>query len=647
MNRSIALFVALATLLAHVLAIHVDADGNFAFPYEQAYTAFRLGKSLVQDGVVQWGTDGGGLEGYTSLLWIGLAALGEQFTNHVNFVCQTTAIFSGLGIVLLLARFRKERSAGLIAPLLFVCCGSVAAACGSGLETTFLVLCLVLAFYALEAEHPWIALPALVLLVLARADGVLYAALLFLVALASGAKLRGWRLCLPFACAALAFLAQALAWKQSSGNAWHPSLRALAEPHPGQSADGLGTLLDFVRINPSPLLLCFSVLCMLRGKFSALGWRALALTLGSTLLVVLGGRSPLPFGQAFLPALPFLFLAVQEGLIEILDARTSLRRAGLASLLLVLVCCGLASKEPDDVGPLRIGRWLDAWMETNRSAEAGYDEPLARAGLVEEIRNTNRLRAVGIFLRDHVDPSSTCLSPWPSAIAYLAHIEVADLLARTNPMQATPERGAWTRRERGDVLAALQEQRDFIVPRLRYSAHPPSRTELANEWASELDLQGNTPERVRAIEQALGNYELITVPIQGYVRGPVQPKAEPFHLLRHRRNQKHPTLTLDVDGRTLAIRVHDVDHDQLVELRLRALNAAGTVRWIRPTGELSERPVVARSGVQLFDSGQRPIELMRWTIPDEVTRVEAVLVNPGAASDDSFSLASPAALWTR
>ena len=640
MNRGIALFVALATLLAHVLAIHVDADGNFAFPYEQAYTAFRLGKSLVQDGLVQWGADGGGLESYTSVLWIGVAALGERFTSHVNFVCQWLAIGSGLATVVVLARFQAKRSAGLIAPLLFVCSGSVAAACGSGLESTFLVLCLLLAFYAFEAGRSSIALVALVLLTLARADGFLFALCLGLATLAPGSPTRGWRAWIPVGGAGLAFLLQALAWKHSGGSAWHPMLQALVHPEPGQFREGLAALLDFVRVNPSPLLLVFPLLCILRGTLSGAGWRALFLTLACTLLVALAGRSPLPFGQAFLPALPLLFLAIQEGLIEALDARLGVRRVGLASLLLVLVLCGLSSKEPGDLGPLRVGRWLEAWMQSDRSAEAGYDEPLARAGLAEEIRNTNRLRAVGIYLRDHVDPSSTCLSPWPSAIAYLSHIEVADLLARTNPMPGRPARGTWTRRERGDVLAALAEQRDFIVPRLEYTAHPPSHAELATEWATELDFQGPTPERIQAIERALSNYELVTVPIQGYVRSPVQPKPEAFHLLRHRRHQKRPVLDLQLDARTLVIRVRDVGPDQIVDLRLCAWNRQGTARWVRPTGELCDRLVVARAGLQLFDSGQRPIELMRFAIPPEVSRLEAVLVNPGAASQDTFVLAS-------
>src|SRR5690349_14284173 len=106
MNRSIALFVALAMLLAHVLAIHSDADGNMAVPYDQAYTAFRLGRNLIQYGSAQWGAAGGGVESGTSLLWIGVAAVGERLTNYVNLFAQWIAILSGLATVVVLSRFR-------------------------------------------------------------------------------------------------------------------------------------------------------------------------------------------------------------------------------------------------------------------------------------------------------------------------------------------------------------------------------------------------------------------------------------------------------------------------------------------------------------------------------------------------------------
>jgi len=646
MNRSIALFVALAMLLAHALAIHADSDGNLAVPYDQAYTAFRLGRNLIQYGYARWGAEGGGVESYTSLLWIGVAAVGEKFTNYVNLFCQLTATVAGLLTVIVLSRFRPKRSAGLIAPLLFVFSGSVAAACGSGMENTLLVLCLVSAFWAFERGWPLRLALALVLLVLARADGVLFAILLALFC-APGSSLRGWKLWFPLALGCAAFLVETLIWRSASGSGWHPTLVALFEPHPGQASDGLASLLDFVRIAPSPLLLAFTLVCIARRKLSALGWRSLAMAAAVTGVVVLSGRSPLPFGEAFLPVLPFLFLALQEALIEVLDARPLVRRAGLSGLFFVLLLSVLASKEPGDFGPLRIGTWLRAWMRTDDSARAGYGEPLARAGLIEEIRDTNHLRAAGIFLRDHIDPAASVLSPWPSSMAYLSHMEVTDLLGRTNAIQGLPGRGSWIHREHGDVVAALQQQCDYVIPRIDGSGRPPSRAELAAEWAKELDLKGSEPGRSEAIERELENYELMTVPVRGWVRATIQPRMDPFFLLGHKHLRNRPALQLQVVEGELVLHVWGARHEQLADLSLRTWNGDGVPGWVRPTGELCPRAVVARAGLLLGDTGERHVELLRWRFPEEVARIEARLLNPGAEGERGFALIGEAVEWKR
>jgi len=647
MNRSIALFVALAMLLAHVLAIYSDADGNLGFPYEQVYVAFRLGRNLVQYGYVQWGPEGGGVESYTSLLWIGVAAAGDKFTNWVNYFCQSLAILSGLLTVICLSRFQRKRSAGLIAPLLFVASGTVAAACGSGMEDALLTLCLVAAFLALERGWPARLALALVLLVFARADGMCFALLLLALACVPGLPLRGWKLWTPFGLAWCAFLVETLAWENASGSAWHPTLVALVEPYPGQAAEGWRALLDFVRIAPAPVLLVFTLVCIARARLSALGWRSLAMAAAVTALVVLGGRSPLPFGQAFLPALPFLFLALQETLIEMLDARPLVRRAGLTGLFALLSCSVLASKVPGDLGPLPVGPYLRTWMRADSSARAGYAEPLARAGLMEEIRNTNHLRAAGIFLRDHVDSAATVLSPWPASIGYLSRMEVRDLLGRTNPAAGQPERGSWTRRGRGDALAALAEEPDYVIPRVDGSGRPPGRAELAAEWASELDLYGSQAGRSQAIEQALLSYELMTVPVQGYVRGPIQPGMEPFFLLCHKRLSNRPALRLDVREGELVLHAHGARAEQLADLCVRTWNQSGRPGWVRPTGETSDHAVVTRSGLVLGDTGERFVELLRWRIPEDVLRIEVRLLNPEARDESGFALVGEALEWKR
>jgi len=50
MNRATVVFIALAILLAHTLAIHQNPDGDFAAPYDWAHVAYRLGRNLAHQG---------------------------------------------------------------------------------------------------------------------------------------------------------------------------------------------------------------------------------------------------------------------------------------------------------------------------------------------------------------------------------------------------------------------------------------------------------------------------------------------------------------------------------------------------------------------------------------------------------------------
>jgi hypothetical protein len=286
-------------------------------------------------------------------------------------------------------------------------------------------------------------------------------------------------------------------------------------------------------------------------------------------------------------------------------------------------------------------------MRADHSARAGYAEPLARAGLMEEIRNTNHLRAAGIFLRDHIDSAASVLSPWPASIGYLSRMEVRDLLGRTNPAPGLSGRGSWTRRGRGDALAALAQEPDYVIPRVDGSGRPPGRAELAAEWASELDLYPGQAGRSQAIEKALENYELMTVPVQGYVRGPIQPGMEPFFLLCHKRLRNRPALQLDVHEGQLVLHAHGARAEQLADLSVRTWTRSGTPGWVRPTGESSDHAVVARSGLLLGDPGERDIELLRWRVPEDVARIEVRLLNPEARGEDGFALVGDALEWTR
>jgi hypothetical protein len=232
-------------------------------------------------------------------------------------------------------------------------------------------------------------------------------------------------------------------------------------------------------------------------------------------------------------------------------------------------------------------------------------------------------------------------------MAYLSHMEVSDLLGRTNPIPGLPGRGSWIHRERGDVVAALAGQRDYVIPRIDGSGRPPSRAELSAEWAKELDLYGSEPGRRQAIERELENYDLMTVPVRGWVRATIQPRMVPFFLLGHKHLSNRPALQLDVREGQLVLHVSAVNQEQLADLSVRTWTESGSPGWVRPTGELCEHAVVARSGLLLDNTGERHVVLLRWRIPEEVTHIEARLLNPGAQGEDGFALIGGAVEWNR
>ena len=96
MNRSVALFVALALLVAHALAIHTTPTGDLAPPFDSAFAAFRSGRTLAHEGRLAWGPNAGGLDSYPSFLWVFFSYLVERAFLSIN---QCAQLF-GLGCAL-------------------------------------------------------------------------------------------------------------------------------------------------------------------------------------------------------------------------------------------------------------------------------------------------------------------------------------------------------------------------------------------------------------------------------------------------------------------------------------------------------------------------------------------------------------------
>ena len=159
MNRTIALFVALVMLLAHVLSIHTDARGLVAVAWDQAHVPFRLGRNLIYEGQLAWNPGMEAFESYPSVLWVLLCALFERVSalmhGSVNVFAQTTGVLCALATTVVVSRVQPQRAAGLMAALILATSGAFAAAAVSGLETALFVWLLAWAFLAFERGRGW------------------------------------------------------------------------------------------------------------------------------------------------------------------------------------------------------------------------------------------------------------------------------------------------------------------------------------------------------------------------------------------------------------------------------------------------------------------------------------------------------------
>src|SRR5688572_1897807 len=138
--------------------------------------------------------------------------------------------------------------------------------------------------------------------------------------------------------------------------------------------------------------------------------------------------------MAFAPAVPLLFLAVQEAMIIAMDSR----RPGLAPVTWLLFVCGigasgLVSRVPTDIGGLRVGHMQLGWMRPTERLAAAYGRMHGRLGLMQEIEEVEQMRAVGVFLRDRLAVGTTILTPWPGAVGYVSRQRVHDLFGRASP----------------------------------------------------------------------------------------------------------------------------------------------------------------------------------------------------------------------
>jgi len=669
MNRSIALFVALAALVAHVLALHNDGAGGLALPYDQAYAAFRMAHNLVLEGQLQWNPGTTAYESATSPLWVALCTVGERLcatrlnTNtgllSINLYAQLLGIAAALYLVVQSAQLLPGRVAGLIPPLVLVTSGCIAAAAANGLETALFTLTLFGAFLAFEQGRAGRLALWSVLAIATRSEAlvvvlVLLALTPFAPSAARGTEQERPRKLWPLMLALVAFGLTLLMRFQATGNALPPLVTAFLESERAETHGGLEQALEFARTFPAGFLVALPLLMLLAGRLSGTGARALLVAAAWITFVALQGRAPLPFCEAYVPAVPFLAVAIQEGMVRALDSPSMLRRRlAITAFVLLVFANALPSQEPADLGPLPLERWQRVWMTNASSARFGYQERLGREGLQEEIEKTKLLRGVGLFLRDRIEPAHSVLTPWPGAAGYLSGRPLYDVLARTNPCGTALRSCGWSVRTRNDLLAVLRTDPpfDYVTVSLAEFGRVPTPGELAEEWLPGLDTRPDEAGRLTALEVEFARYELVTVPVRFDTRSGPERRVRHVALLRRRELGLAPRLEIVRIGSELRFLARHAAHHQIADLHVRAEDEQGRSWWLSPTGRWSDaRPVAARLELLLHDTGTRSIDLVRLEPPEtlggaRVTSIEARLVNPAAAGDQPFAWVSEAATW--
>lgn len=648
MNRSVALFVALALLVAHALAIHITASGDLAPPYDSAYAAFRVGRNLVHEGTLAWGQEIGGLESYPSFLWTLFAYAVERTYLPINYSVQLMGGACAIATIILTSRFHADRVASMVAPFLLAISGSFAAAALNGMETALLALLLTACFVASERGWSWTFGMTLALSGLASPEAWILTPLFllqrYLPGLRQGATER------PHAAAFLlpiaAFIALATLRAQLGGelvSSYTVGLLAFLEFSP---AGVFSALRDFLISSVSPFLLIYTLWYLIRGRLSGTGSRALFLGTAWVLLAGTHQSDPSPFNQALVPALPLLLVAGQEGLIIALNStRGWVRHLAWGTFFGTGLLSILASRAPEDLGSLRLSHYHYNWLTPSHENALGSRSWLGRPGLAEEIEKTQFLRATGIFFRDNVDPGQTVLSPWPGSIGYLSGLDVRDLRGRATALPGESRLRSWHHPGRADLLAALEARADYLIPNCRPRPIAPNPISLAKEWIDHLDSQEfDDKGRLASVLRALEPYELITVPLPSPSRRASNRFHAQAHVLRLRALGLTPELKLSREGDFVVVTCSHGGHDQLANLRLSLVEEDGEPWHVTPTGELAtSRSVLARMELLLTRTGARPLQLMSVDVSGDEWRgrtLRATLVNPGAQGRHAFVRAS-------
>ena len=643
MNRTTAVVMALAILVAHTLAIYQTPEGAFAPPYDRAHVAYRLGRHLVHEGSAIWNPSESWTDAYPSVVWILVSAVAEWFNLYPTLVAQFVGIFCTLIAAVILAQFSANRMAGLIAPVLFATSGTVAATAASGTEMSLAMMLATLSFLAFERGWGRLLVLSSSLLVFTRPEGVGLVVTLALFELIDRPRSIENRRSMKRALSTVFLvLAIGLVARGVLLGSWVSSFTTHLLAADGERFQlGLHYFGGFFIASASAPLILLPTLFMFFGRLAGTGRRALLVFVVWTLTVMVSGGDSLPFWNALSPTVPLAFIAIQSAITNWIDRNPHHSPIACAVVAATVLMSLVASKLPGDLGPIRLRGFIERWTKPDEITARAFPRQLARSGLLSELREVGTLRVLGIFLRDEVNADARVASFWPGAIGYLSRKKTIDVLGRTSPPSGAGSTLAWEGVPRVDLIEMLAQPIDYFIPTLG-SSDTGVFPNLFHVWLDRYDIEGDSPERMRELISTLRRYELVSVPVATTSADPDIVSEHPFIVLRNRDLGTTPIVELSVAGDEFQVDVRHEGHRQVVDLAVTWLDGEGVRRSLRPTGDWTTAIVDARTRLLMYETGgERPIRVLTGMLPDgaNVGTLTARLHSPGLPFESLFGTA--------
>lgn len=488
---------------------------------DDAFIAYRYAANLAHGDGLSFNV-GEHVEGFSSLAWVLLVAVGVRFGLDAPFVSHVLALASGAAALVVTDAYARAtlperyRLVAGVAPWILLSSTSFGVWATSGLETPLFVAVATLALYFDLKARPTAAAVASVLATLVRPDGVLVAA----VVLASGVlrggpkRIRSWAPALAYA----AFLAALTAFR----------LAYFGVPLPNTFYAKVGGVAWVLTANYvasfavqvfAPLALPFTVGALREPRLrTGAAWCGVVLA-----YVLVVGADFAEHARFFLPALPAIIGIAVHGAVESFEARTFRDRLTVGCLPVTVVwylagplsgaCAFVAVLVVAAVErPQKMPSWAGAAIVAAVASGAGarvvwHEEPrlprwlggtfaprivFTRAAEVERLRATAENLTIGAFMtNDRLNRRrpvvQSIAAPGIGALGYASSRRIIDIFGLTDPVIARtdPPRELSRRtmplagHQRSNAAYVLAQKPDCIlIPREPTAIPIPAHIEL-------------------------------------------------------------------------------------------------------------------------------------------------------------------------